>query len=76
MKWQPIETAPYRRVLEVKNDSMDKPVLATRGYVCDGAVHEDQRFFTSVYTYDKHFPFPSGVLVCPTHWRLPPGPPQ
>lgn len=65
-----ISEAPYCKVLEVKNDIMDKSVLATRGYILNGAVHEDQGFFTSVFTPDDMFPFPAGKLVIPTKWRL------
>jgi hypothetical protein len=70
MNWQPIKTMPYGKVCRVKNDVMDSPVpvLATRGYVHNGAVHEDQTFCTTVYTPDRFFPTPAGTLVIPTHW--------
>lgn len=71
-EWQDIKTAPYQKVIEVKNDIMDTPVLATRGYATSTGVHPDKTFCTSVYTPDKFFPFPAGKLVCPTHWRVPP----
>jgi len=29
VKWQPISTAPFQTVIEVRNRVMDKPVLAT-----------------------------------------------
>lgn len=67
-KWHPVETAPYGKILLVRNSVMPKPVRATRGYVHDGAVHQDQTFFTSVYTPDDLYPFPAGRLVCPTEW--------
>ena len=68
MDWHPVESAPYGKTLLVRNDLMDRPVRATRGYVFNGAVHPDQTFFTSVYTPDEFFPFPAGKLVCPTEW--------
>lgn len=71
--WKPIETCPYQTVVWVRNRQMKKPVLATRGYVCNGAVHEDNTFFTSVYTSDRFFPTPAGLMVCPEEWR--PAPP-
>lgn len=67
-EWKPIESAPYGKTLWVRNKLMEAPVLATRGYVHNGAVHPDQTFFTSVYTPDKFFPFPPGKLVCPDEW--------
>ena len=76
-EWQPIETAPYQEVIEVKNSKMRKPILATRGYSYDGMVHKDDTFCTSVYTPDEFGGYPAGRLVCPTHWRYPlPEPPQ
>ena len=72
--WQPIETAPFQTVIEVRNRVMKKPVLATRGYVYNGAVHPDTTNCTTVYTPDPFFPTPAGQLVCPTEWRLPPPP--
>ena len=66
--WMPIETAPYGKVIRVRNKLMDRPVLATRGYVHNGSVHPDQTFCTSEYTPDQFFPFPSGKLVCPDEW--------
>jgi len=73
-KWNDdISAAPYGKVLEVKNEQMESFVLATRGYCRDdGSVHEDQGFFTSVFTPDKFFPMPAGRLVIPTKWRLKP----
>lgn len=58
--WQPIETAPYGKIIEVRNSLMAEPVRATRGFIWCGEVHKDQTLFTSVYT---------GNLVCPTEWR-------
>ena len=72
MDWQPIDTAPYGKVLEVENDCLEAPVLATRGYVVDGVVHADQSFFTSAWTPDfPGWPFPAGRLICAKRWRLP-----
>ena len=71
-EWQPIETAPWQIVVEIRNPVMEKPILATRGYTHNGMVHPDNTFFTSAYTPDRFFPFPAGKLVCPTEWRLPP----
>jgi hypothetical protein len=68
-EWKPAATAPYMTVVWVKNEQMDEPVLATRGYLVDGMVHENQEFFTSVYTPGDGFSFPSGRLVCPTEWK-------
>lgn len=70
-EWQPIETAPWGKVLEVKNDVMERPCLATRGYIHNGMVHEDHTFFTTVYTSDRFFPIPAGNLVLPNVWRYP-----
>lgn len=69
--WMPINSCPWQTVVEVKNDQMDKPCLATRGYVYNGTVHPNRKFFTTVYTPDRYFPTPSGQLCCPTEWRLP-----
>lgn len=68
MEWQPIETAPWQQVLWVKNDLMEKPVKATRGYMTRTGVHPDTTFFTTVFTEDRFFPTPAGELCCPTHW--------
>lgn len=69
--WQPIETAPFQTVVEVRNPQMSRPCLATRGYMTDIGVHPDDTFCTSVFTPDPDgfFPTPSGHLVCPTEWR-------
>jgi hypothetical protein len=69
--WEAIETMPYGEVVQVVNRSMERPCKATRGYVSNGAVHEDQTFCTSVWTPDplSGLGFPGGALVCPTHWR-------
>ena len=75
-EWQPIETAPYQTVIEVRNSEMDKPVLATRGYVTETGVHPNNTFCTTVLTPDKFFPYPAGRLACPTEWRPLPEPPQ
>lgn len=67
-----ISSAPYGVILEVKNDVMGSPVLATRGYCRDdGSVHEDPGFFTSVFTPDELGGFPAGRLVIPNKWRKP-----
>lgn len=68
-EWQPIETAPYQKVIEVKNDVMPAPVRATRGYYFDGMVHADNTFCTSVYTPNDFFPMRAGALVCAKVWR-------
>ena len=67
--WQPIGTAPFQKVIWVRNPRMEKPVKATRGYVNELGVHPDDTFCTSVFTNDKFFPFRSGQLVVPTEWR-------
>lgn len=66
--WKHISSAPYGKVLLVKNRLMEKPVRATRGYVYNGMVHADQNIFTSVYTPDEFFPFPAGHPVVPEEW--------
>ncbi len=68
MEWQSIETAPWQTVIRVRNSLMEKPVLATRGYTHNGAVHPNKTFFTSVFTPDDFFPMPAGNLVCPDEW--------
>lgn len=68
LTWSPIETAPWNIVVWVKNDLMEKPILATRGYVVNGAVHEDHSLFTSVFTPDEFHPMPEGSPICPTQW--------
>ena len=67
--WKPIKSAPWQTVVEVRNEAMKKPCLATRGYSYDGVVHRDRTFFTSVWTPDEFFPTPAGNLVVPTEWR-------
>lgn len=67
--WQPIETAPRRQVVWVRNENMDRPVKATRGFALNGTVHPNDTFFTSVFTPDDFYPFPAGRLVYPTEWR-------
>lgn len=66
--WQPAATAPFRKVVWVRNSQMEKPVKATRGYVHDGMVHEDTMLFTTVFTNDKFFPVSAGRMVCPDEW--------
>lgn len=73
-EWKPIKSAPWQTVIEVRNEVMDEPCLATRGYVYNGMVHPDRTFCTSVFTPHRFFPTPAGNLVCPTEWRLPPPP--
>lgn len=67
--WNPIESAPWQTVVWVKNDLMQKPVKATRGYQTEAGTHPNTTFFTTVFTPDKFFPTPAGQLVCPTQWR-------
>lgn len=69
--WQPVESAPWQKVLEVRNPYMDEPCLATRGYAYNGMVHPNPRYFTTVYTPDRDCPTPAGEMCCPTEWRLP-----
>ena len=71
MDWQPIETAPFQTVIEVRNKVMQHPVLATRGYCHNNMVHPDSTFCTTVFTPDPEGIFPTlpGHLVCPTEWR-------
>lgn len=74
-EWQPIVTAPWQTVVEVRNPAMKSPVLATRGYQTERGIHPDDTFFTSVHTPDASgfgiFDMPAGALVCPTEWRIP-----
>lgn len=72
--WQPISSAPWQAVIEVRNPQMGRPVLATRGYSHNGMVHPDNSFCTTVFTPDPDgfFPMPAGRLVCPTEWRRAP----
>lgn len=72
-EWQDIDSAPYGEVVLVRNSQMEDPVKATRGYVVNGAVHENQYFFTSVFTECGPLPFPSGRLIIPDEWMPPPG---
>lgn len=67
--WKPIKSAPFQQVVEVRNELMEKPCLATRGYVYNGAVHPDHSLFTTVYTPDQFFPTLAGQLCRPTEWR-------
>jgi hypothetical protein len=71
--WRPIETAPFQMVIEVRNEQMQRPCLATRGYAHNGMVHPNTTFCTSVFTPDPDgfFPTLAGNLVCPTEWRHP-----
>lgn len=71
-EWQPIETAPYGKVVEVRNDCMKFSVRATRGYVVPetGFVHENQNYFTTQCTKIDEFEFMgAGKLACPSEWR-------
>jgi hypothetical protein len=69
-KWKPIDTAPYQKVIEVRNPKMTDPVRATRGWVTpEGTVHGDPLFCTTVYTPHPYFPTFAGDLVIPTEWR-------
>lgn len=67
--WKSIDTAPYQEVVWVRNSMMEEPVKATRGYVSNGMVCEDQNLFTSAYTPNKYFPTPPGLLICPEEWK-------
>lgn len=69
VEWQPIETAPFQTVIEVRNPQMEEPCLATRGYSHNGIVHPDTTFCTTAYTPHKYFPVFAGNLCCPTEWR-------
>lgn len=70
-EWKPIADCPWQTVVEVRNELMEKPVRATRGYTTEVGVHPDTTFFTSVFTPDPSFlPTPAGHLVCPTEFRI------
>lgn len=68
LEWKPVDTAPYQKTVWVRNPVMEKPCLATRGYVHNGAVHPDSTFFTTVYTPDQFWATMPGQLACPTEW--------
>lgn len=53
----------------VKNELMERPVIATRGYVSNGMVNPDPTLFTLVKDTDTFMPMQKGQLVCPTHWK-------
>jgi hypothetical protein len=57
--WHPVETAPWQTLVEVRNELMDEPCVASRGFVYKGMVHPNQNYFSTR----------SGHLVCPTEWR-------
>ncbi len=69
--WKPIESAPYQRVIWVRNKLMEKPVKATRGYADENRmVHPDTTYCTSVHTPETGgLGFPAGMLVCPDEWK-------
>lgn len=67
-EWLPAETAPYKKVIWVRNSLMERPVKALRGFAPDGVVNPDASLFTSLFTNDRFFPTPGGRLVCPTQW--------
>lgn len=66
--WKSIDTAPYQKIVWVRNKCMVRPIKATRGFSRDGVVHSDQSFFTSVFTNERYLPMAPGKLVCPTEW--------
>lgn len=72
LNWQPIETCPWQTVVYVRNEQMDFPVKATRGYADPetGIVSGDPNLFTTHFTPDPDgfFPVPAGRLACPTEW--------
>jgi len=70
-EWKLIDSAPWQTTVLVKNDQMERPVLATRGYTTPTGVHPERSFFTSVYTPDRFFPMPAGQLIIPTAWKMP-----
>ena len=69
-QWKPIKSAPYGRIILVRNSVMREPLRATRGYAEEGVVHPDSSFCTSVYTSKTSdgLPFPSGRLICAEEW--------
>ena len=69
-KWNTdIGAAPYMTVLLVKNEMMDEPVEATRGYIFRGMVHENNKYFSAVGG-GGYFNLKASSLVCPTMWRI------
>lgn len=73
MEWQPIETAPYQTEILVRNEMMEHPVRATRGFATASGVCENRNFCTSVFTpsseTDGFSPFPAGNLVHADEWK-------
>ncbi|MDR6511506.1 hypothetical protein J2792_002378 [Novosphingobium capsulatum] len=58
LDWNPVKTAPWEKVVWVRNPAMNEPVLATRGYAHNGVVRRDSTLFTT----------PAGWLCLPTEW--------
>ena len=69
--WQDVLTAPYQEVVWVRNEVMERPVLATRGYaVPDLGVSPDPTFFTSVHTaLGEGDWFFAGRLIVAREWK-------
>ena len=67
--WRPIESAPWQEVVWVRNNLMENPVKATRGYAAESGVCADTSLFTTVLTRTKFDVFPPGDLCCPTQWK-------
>jgi hypothetical protein len=73
LDWKPIETAPYQKVIALRNHVMKDPafVLGTRGFATGRGIHPNQSFCTTVYSPDPRgsiFSFPAGKLMCADEW--------
>lgn len=64
--WFPISTAPYQKVIEVKNSLMETPERATRGYNTRLGVHPNNTYCSGVGFMGG---LREGNLICPTMWR-------
>ena len=69
--WHPIDDdTPWMTEVEVMNEAMQEPLIATRGFATKLGVHPDHRFFTTVpQQHPSGFFTPWGNMVCATKWR-------
>ena len=72
--WQEVtsDLPPLGMLVEVKNDNMSFPVVATRGYVKnDGTISSNLSLFSLVMETEKNrlVSLPKGTMIHPTHWR-------
>lgn len=65
-----LDQCPWQQTVEVTNNVMEHPVLATRGRMTETGMSENSHLFTTRYTrHDKWTSTPAGLLACPTKWR-------